>query len=416
MGFQMVWPTQYGLITQQFGERPEVYGKFGLPGHEGIDFQAPNGSEIYAVADGTVSDVRPDGNSNPNAKPYGNQIRIQHAEGYESIYAHLQQILVVLGQTVTAGQLIGLADNTGNSAGAHLHFAVKKKGATAAGATNYPYDLIDPTPYLLPFGVKPGPQPEPPAKATMDVEVISPDVGTLNVRAAPYVGAGVLAQVSSGAKLGALESAEMINRKIGQAEQWLWVRTAEGVVGYVAAWYVRLPGGAAPTPVVISVVAVSPEAPLKVRKGAGTQFDMLAQVNDGAVLTALEPMSAVRQKIGSFNQWLNVKTADGVVGYSAAWYLKLPESASVSFGISSQAVLEDERVLVKPDDFQLIRGMGDRQEALLHRLGIVTFEQLSRMSAADLKAVLAEAGLRGRLTASWPEQARLLCLNPQGVG
>ncbi|NBD35825.1 MAG: peptidoglycan DD-metalloendopeptidase family protein, partial [Chloroflexi bacterium] len=89
MAFRMRWPTEYGKITQEFGARPEFYQKFGLPGHEGVDFMAPEGSELYAVADGFVSDVRLDGNSDPNGKPYGNQVRIQHEGGFTSIYAHL---------------------------------------------------------------------------------------------------------------------------------------------------------------------------------------------------------------------------------------------------------------------------------------------------------------------------------------
>ena len=61
MGFDVLWPTQYGSITQRFGDNPEAYRKFGLPGHEGIDLEAPEGTEIYAASDGFVSDIRLDG-------------------------------------------------------------------------------------------------------------------------------------------------------------------------------------------------------------------------------------------------------------------------------------------------------------------------------------------------------------------
>ena len=118
---------------------------------EGIDFQAPEGSEIYAAEDGVVSEVRLDGDSDPLNKPYGNQVRIQHAGSYLTIYAHLSHVVVSKGQSVKAGQLIGLSGNTGNSFGAHLHLTLKKDGATRAGETNYPYDIVDPSPYLQPF-------------------------------------------------------------------------------------------------------------------------------------------------------------------------------------------------------------------------------------------------------------------------
>jgi murein DD-endopeptidase MepM/ murein hydrolase activator NlpD len=155
--FYLVWPTQYMTITQRFGENPELYEKFGLPGHEGVDFVAPTGSGIYAAADGVVNDIRLDGDSDPTRTPYGNQIRIQHEGGYESIYAHLSEVTVTQGQFVKAGQLIGLSGNTGNSFGPHLTFVLRLAGATANGATNYPYDIIDPMPYfLLSLGVSEG--------------------------------------------------------------------------------------------------------------------------------------------------------------------------------------------------------------------------------------------------------------------
>ncbi len=61
MAFRMRWPTRQGTIRQRFGEHPAIYGKFGLPGHEGVDLDAPYASEVFAVANGFVSDVRLDG-------------------------------------------------------------------------------------------------------------------------------------------------------------------------------------------------------------------------------------------------------------------------------------------------------------------------------------------------------------------
>lgn len=163
MAFRLRWPTEFGHITQRFGARPEVYKEFGLPGHEGLDFQAPTGSQIFACADGVVHEVRRDGNKDRKAFPYGNQIRIRHEtnEGeFLTIYAHLFSIGVAPNQEVRAGDLIGIADETGNSDGAHLHLTLKRKGATAEGATAYPNDIIDPTPFLDPFTLAAGTTPE----------------------------------------------------------------------------------------------------------------------------------------------------------------------------------------------------------------------------------------------------------------
>ncbi|MBN1954562.1 MAG: SH3 domain-containing protein [Anaerolineae bacterium] len=327
MTFQINWPTQYGTITQQFNQRPEFYAKFGLPGHEGLDFQAPEGSEIYAAADGVVSEVRLDGDSDPLHKPYGNQVRIQHAGPYLTIYAHLSHVVVSVGQPVKAGQLVGLAGNTGNSFGAHLHLTLKKEGATGAGETNYPYDIVDPSSYLEPFSGGPPVQPPPPAQATLEVEVYSPEAGHLNVRSAPYVGSARIAQVNHGAKLGALEAANVARGKVGQQGEWLWVRTAAGKVGYVAAWYLRLPDAPAPPAMTVSLVVESPQVALKVRQGPGTGYAQVGQAAHGTVLAALEDEPTVKRKVGQHGEWLHVETPSGVSGYSAAWYLRLHADA-----------------------------------------------------------------------------------------
>jgi murein DD-endopeptidase MepM/ murein hydrolase activator NlpD len=144
-GFRLLWPVDSPVKTQEFGANPHVYRRWGLPGHEGIDFRAPLNANVYACADGEVYQVH-DGSG---AHPYGIHVRIRHADGYKTIYAHLNQPLVHSGQYVRAGDLIGLADSTGNSAGSHLHLTLKKDGATASGLTSFPHDILDPTPFLI---------------------------------------------------------------------------------------------------------------------------------------------------------------------------------------------------------------------------------------------------------------------------
>src|SRR3972149_3051611 len=70
-----------------------------------------------------------------------------HPDGqFESIYGHFKQALVSLGDVVEAGQLIGLADNTGNSSGAHLHLTLKKRGDGSPWLAKS--DIVNPTCYL----------------------------------------------------------------------------------------------------------------------------------------------------------------------------------------------------------------------------------------------------------------------------
>jgi murein DD-endopeptidase MepM/ murein hydrolase activator NlpD len=157
-GLRLLWPVDSPVIVQEFGQNPAVYRRWGLPGHDGVDFRAPINSSVYACADGEVYRVH-DGSG---GHPYGIHVRIRHTGGYKTIYAHLNQALVHSGQEVNAGDLIGLSDGTGNTSGHFLHLTLKKEGATADGLTDYPNDIIDPTPYLVfpddrePLGLTPG--------------------------------------------------------------------------------------------------------------------------------------------------------------------------------------------------------------------------------------------------------------------
>ena len=143
-GLFEAWPTQYRNIIQQFGANPQNYQQFGLPGHEGLDIMAPTGSKIFAVAPGRVTVAR----TEPQGHPYGILVRIEHMDGYETTYGQMQELYVSVGELVQACHIIGLADNTGNSFGAHLHLTLKKEGVTYQ---DYPNNITDPTPFLLPL-------------------------------------------------------------------------------------------------------------------------------------------------------------------------------------------------------------------------------------------------------------------------
>lgn len=161
-----VWPTEYKTITQSFGARPEYYEQFGLPGHEGVDFRAPHGSLIFAVAPGVVSDVHREGESGHN---YGTFVRVDHGNGFETTYAHMDQAAVAVGDFVSAGHTVGWADATGNSDGSHLHLTLKHEDAHEGGEMyqGYPYNIIDPTPYLTHLLDDPPPPPPPTGTAAI---------------------------------------------------------------------------------------------------------------------------------------------------------------------------------------------------------------------------------------------------------
>ncbi len=143
--FYLLWPTDFPVITQAFGVNPQIYCRFGVPAHEGLDIRAFSKSKIYACAQGEVFLVH----LNPRTHPYGIHVRIRHKDGYKTIYAHLAKPTVVVGEAVEAGQVIGLADSTGASTGSHLHLTLKRDGATERGETNFPKDILDPTPFMV---------------------------------------------------------------------------------------------------------------------------------------------------------------------------------------------------------------------------------------------------------------------------
>lgn len=143
--FYLVWPTDYPVITQRFGANPQIYSRFGVPAHEGIDFRALTNTNVYCCFDGVVYEVH----LNPDDHPYGIHVRIRHRDGYKTVYAHLERPLVRLNDTVKEAQVIGKADSTGASSAAHLHVTLKRDGATGRGETTYPKDIIDPTPFMV---------------------------------------------------------------------------------------------------------------------------------------------------------------------------------------------------------------------------------------------------------------------------
>jgi murein DD-endopeptidase MepM/ murein hydrolase activator NlpD len=150
--FMLRWPGSSRAVTQPFGARPEVYRQWGLPGHEGIDIGMAANTPVLACAAGIVYRVHEDDGTHN----YGTHVRIRHElpDGtvFKTIYAHLNHSLVKIGNVVCEGMPIGLAGSTGNSTGPHLHLTLKKEGATAAGETEYPNDIVDPTPYLERYG------------------------------------------------------------------------------------------------------------------------------------------------------------------------------------------------------------------------------------------------------------------------
>ncbi|WP_299104581.1 peptidoglycan DD-metalloendopeptidase family protein [uncultured Tenacibaculum sp.] len=105
-------------ISSVYGQKGRFSKKTSKKIHQGVDIKAPTGTPIIASADGVIMKAS-------NQKAWGNLIVINHADGYQTWYAHLDSFKIKEKQTVTKGEVIGYVGNTGLSTGPHLHFEVR---------------------------------------------------------------------------------------------------------------------------------------------------------------------------------------------------------------------------------------------------------------------------------------------------
>lgn len=115
------------VIAAPFGDRELADGY--KAHHDGIDFAAPKGTPVLAAADGTVIAAGFD-------EADGNYVKIQHADGYITMYKCLDGYTVEKDAVVSQGEQIGTVGSTGHSTGSHLHFELQKD-STPVDPTQY---------------------------------------------------------------------------------------------------------------------------------------------------------------------------------------------------------------------------------------------------------------------------------------
>lgn len=155
---ELFWPIDSISVTQEFGENANpLYKQLGMPGHNGIDFFAIDGTIVRAAHDGIVTFAGEDGTGGLGVVIRTNE-PLEYKDGtayYKTIYWHLKGFAVKANTSVKAGDIIGYADNTGQSTGSHLHFGLKPM---AQGENQWVWynieqnngymGAIDPVPYL----------------------------------------------------------------------------------------------------------------------------------------------------------------------------------------------------------------------------------------------------------------------------
>lgn len=125
---RFIWPVS-GPITQGFGV-PEL--GVGAP-HTGLDIGVPIGTPIKAAGSGTVIFAGGDA-----CCSFGYHVIISHGNGLQTLYGHMSQIGVSVGQVVVQGQILGLSGSTGFSTGPHVHFEVDLNGVPVSPYTYLP--------------------------------------------------------------------------------------------------------------------------------------------------------------------------------------------------------------------------------------------------------------------------------------
>ncbi len=156
-------------VTQLMADRPDFYKKFsydGVPlrGHNGVDFGTPNGTKLLATDDGEVVQV------GYEAAGFGNFVKLSHEWG-ESVYAHMEKVSVKEKDKVKRGDVLGLADNTGNSSGPHLHFGVRifpNKRGDGWGGYHDPIPFMNPADVIIPDNIRTSGPELPPSGMTPD--------------------------------------------------------------------------------------------------------------------------------------------------------------------------------------------------------------------------------------------------------
>ena len=118
---QPVDNKQLTLLTASFGERVHPFFKT-MTQHNGVDYSVPEGTAVFATADGTVRSLQTRGQTS------GLTMVIDHGNGYKTVYSHLDKVVVRPGSHVNRGDIVAFSGNSGLSFAPHLHYEVHYRG------------------------------------------------------------------------------------------------------------------------------------------------------------------------------------------------------------------------------------------------------------------------------------------------
>jgi len=214
MNFQYPIPSN-SIVTQTFAEHVHSAHVHGWQNYNGgIDWAVASGTPIKTAQGGKVTLARRD------ATGYGTHVRIQHDDGYLTIYGHMMEFAVKVGDKVKAGDVIGRSDNTGNSTGPHLHFELRKNNVAIDPAALLVEQLggVQPEGEEEPGGgqVQPDIGPEPGSFPALPKARVTSQIG-LNMRSGAGISNPLVGYLPNGTEV------EVIRKVTDGSDIWLQI-------------------------------------------------------------------------------------------------------------------------------------------------------------------------------------------------
>lgn len=133
------WPVKSGFITSSYGSRRSPFDLQVKNFHYGYDFANIIGTSLFSTGDGVVSDVF------FHQSGYGTHLKIEHAFGFISLYAHTNKLFVSIGEKIQKGQKIATLGMTGSVTGPHVHYEIRLLKDTIYNPLTVP---LNPLPYI----------------------------------------------------------------------------------------------------------------------------------------------------------------------------------------------------------------------------------------------------------------------------
>jgi len=192
---------------------------------------------------------------------------------------------------------------------------------------------------------------------------LTPTQDALRIRRGPGQNFDIITNVDVGERLRVVEPWESARAKLGKTGRWINVQPAGHEAGWGAAWFLKLATDIPPqAPPVVTPI----DDNLRVRQGPGLQFPVVTQVNAGELLAVEENWQAAVTRVGQAGQWIHIRTPQGLTGWAAAWFVRLPGAQA----LAAQPVAPPPPQPTGHSDANLMRALDFEREASFDRVPV----------------------------------------------